>query len=86
MNAAIPPFNEVKSLLVKTLGIESRADSLTVETTLLDSIPEFDSMAVLQVILAIEEHFGLTIDNEDVTGDIFETLGSLTDFVSSKLK
>jgi acyl carrier protein len=86
MSNEVPTFEAVKALVVKTIGIEDRADSLTPESALLDSIPEFDSMAVLQVVLAIEEHFGVTIDTEDVTGEVFETLGTLAGFVADKLK
>jgi len=86
MTATGSRFNEVKAVVVRTLGIESRADSLTPATALLDSIPEFDSMAVLQVMLALEEHFGVTIDAEEVSGELFETLGTLTDFVEKKLQ
>lgn len=79
-------FEAVKTLVVKTIGIEERAGSFMAEPRLLDSIPEFDSMAILQVILAIEEHFGFTIDKDDVTGEVFETFGTLTHFVAGKLK
>lgn len=81
-----PKFKEVKELLTKTLGIEERADSLTSATPLLDSLPELDSMAVLNVIVAIEKRFGVTIQDDEVTGDIFETLGTLSAFVENKLK
>lgn len=86
MNTASPTFDEVKAVVSKTLGIEGRADSLTSATSLLDSLPEFDSMAVLNVILALEEHFGVIIDDEEVTGELFETLGTLAEFVERKLK
>lgn len=86
MNATGSRFDEVKAVVVRTLGIESRADSLTPATALLDSIPEFDSMAVLQVVLAIEEHFGVTIETDEVSGELFETLGTLADFVEKKLQ
>jgi len=36
------------------------------------------------VLLALEEQFGITIEGDDVTGDAFETLGSLTDFVNEQ--
>lgn len=85
MNAISPIFGEVKTVVTKTLGIESRADSLTSATSLIDSLPEFDSMAVLNVILAIEKHFGVTIDDDEVTGELFETLGTLAVFVERKL-
>jgi acyl carrier protein len=81
-----PRFKEVKELLTKTLGIEERASSLTSATPLLDSLPELDSMAVLNVIVAIEKRFAVTIQDDEVTGDIFETLGTLSAFVENKLK
>jgi acyl carrier protein len=85
MNVTNPVFSEVKLVVTKTLGIEDRADSLTPATPLLDSLPEFDSMSVLKVILAIEEHFGVTVDDDEVTGELFETLGALCAFVEQKL-
>ena len=78
-------FSEVKTVVTKTLGIEDRADSLTPETPLIDSLPEFDSMAVLSVILALEEHFGVTIEDDEVSGELFETLGTLATFIEGKL-
>ena len=78
-------FNEVRSVVAKTIGIESRAESLAPETPLA-GLPEFDSMAVLDVMLALEERFGITIDDDEVTGDLFETLGTLAAFVECKLK
>lgn len=79
-------FDGVKAVVVKTLGIEERADSLTPDTLLLDNLPEFDSIAVLNVMLALEEYFGITIDDDEVTGELFESLGVLADFVEKKLK
>jgi acyl carrier protein len=71
-------------VVTKTLGIEDRADRLSPTTPLLDSIPEFDSQAVLDVILALEQHFGVTIDNDEVTGELFETLGTLAALIERK--
>jgi acyl carrier protein len=76
---------DVKSVVVTTLGIEDRADTLDAGTPLLGSVPELDSMAVVELVAALEERFGITIDDEDVTGDVFETLGSLAAFVDGKL-
>ena len=66
--------------------MEDRADSLDATTPLLGSLPELDSMAVLELVLELEQRFGITIEGEDVTADVFETLGSLTEFVDSKLR
>jgi len=77
-------LNEVKSVLVTTLGIEDRAASIDASTELFGGIPELDSLAVLELVTAIEDRFGITIEDEEFAGEIFETLGSLTEFVESK--
>jgi acyl carrier protein len=76
----------VKEVVVETLGIEDRAATLHAGTPLLGSLPELDSMAVLEVILALEERFGIAIDGDDVTADAFETLASLAALVDAKLR
>lgn len=79
-------LEQVRRQVVAALGIESRESSLARDTALIGGIPEFDSMAVLQVMLALEEHFEFEIHDDEVTGEIFETLGTLTDFVERKLR
>jgi acyl carrier protein len=71
-------------VVVETLGVEDRADALDADTPLLGSLPELDSMAVLELVLELEQRFGITIEGEDVTADVFETLGSLAAFVDGK--
>jgi acyl carrier protein len=75
----------VKAVVVEILGVEDRADSITVETPLLGSLPELDSMAVLEVVAALEARFGITVDDDEVTAEAFETLGSLATLVEEKL-
>jgi acyl carrier protein len=77
-------IDAVKAVVVETLGVEDRADALDADTPLLGSLPELDSMAVLELVLELEQHFGITIEGEDVTADVFETLGSLAAFVDGK--
>ena len=74
-------FDGVKSVLVQTLGIEDRADSLTADTPLFGSIPELDSLAVVEVVTTLEDRFGFQIDDDDFSGDVFETVGTLAAFV-----
>jgi len=74
-------LDAVKAVVVETLEIQDRADTIDARTPLLDSLPELDSMAVLELVVEFEERFGITIDDEDVTGEAFETLASLTALV-----
>jgi acyl carrier protein len=79
-------FEAVKAVVVETLGVEDRADTLDAATPLLGSLPELDSMAVLELVLELEQRFGIVIEGEDVTAEMFETLASLTAFVDDKLR
>jgi acyl carrier protein len=77
-------LDEVKAVLVDTLSISDRAGSISADTELLGNLPELDSMAVLELVASLEEKFGITVDDEDVTAEVFETLASLTAFVAEK--
>ncbi|MGZ5331022.1 MAG: acyl carrier protein [Solirubrobacterales bacterium] len=76
---------DVKAVVVETLGIRERADALDATTPLLGSLPELDSMAVLELIVELERRFGITVEDEDVTADAFETIGSLAEFVNARV-
>jgi acyl carrier protein len=71
----------VKDVLVETLELQDRADEIGADTQLMGALPELDSMAVLELILALEQRFGITVPEEDVSAEAFATLGSLTELV-----
>lgn len=76
---------EVIRLLDEVLSLNGRSSAFTRDTPLLGAIPELDSMAVVTLITGLETHFGLTVDDDDIDGATFATVGSLADFVSEKL-
>jgi acyl carrier protein len=78
-------LQEVLRLVDEVLGLNGRSATFTRETPLLGAIPELDSMAVVTLITSLEEQFGLVVDDDDIDGSTFATVGSLSDFVSSKL-
>ena len=79
-------LEEVKKILCDVLYIHDRMNSLTKNSGLLGSIPELDSMTVVNVITALEEHFDLKIDDDEINAGIFKTLGSLSSFIDQKLQ
>ncbi len=78
-------IDEVKNILRDSLQLGDRAKGFTIDTRLLGSVPELDSMAVLTVLTAIEERFGFTVEDDDISADTFATVGSLCDYVQTKL-
>lgn len=77
--------SEVVKVLDEILRLGDRAAGLGRESTLLGSIPELDSMAVVSILTLIEERFGITVEDDEMDGAVFATVGSLADFVSAKL-
>jgi acyl carrier protein len=84
-NSATASVDEVKAVVVETLGLEDRADAIDAETPLFGALPELDSLAVAELVVALEARFGIVFDGDDVTAEAFETLSSLTNLVVGKL-
>ena len=75
---------QVRGILRDVLSLGSRADRLDMQSALLGAVPELDSMAVVSVIAALEDRFGFTVDDDEISGATFASFGALVDFVSSK--
>ena len=76
---------EVIRILDEVLSLDGRSASFTRDTHLLGAVPEFDSMAVVSLIVMLEERFGLAVDDDEIDGATFATVGTLADFVTGKL-
>lgn len=76
---------EVNRVLDDVLSLGGRSASFTRDTALLGAIPELDSMAVVSLITTLEERFGIMVDDDDIDGSTFASVGSLCDFVAGKL-
>ncbi len=76
---------EVREVLKATLQIGDRAHDIEADTPLLGNIPELDSMAVAMLMTAMEEHFDIFIEDDDISAETFETFESLCTFVEIKL-
>ena len=78
-------LSSVTHIVCDVLQISDRASTMDASTPLLGSIPEFDSMAVVSVITALEEAFGIFVEDDEINADTFESIGTLTDFIEAKL-
>jgi acyl carrier protein len=75
---------EVLQVLDEVLSLGGRARQFTRDTHLLGAVPELDSMAVVTLITTLEERFGIMVDDDEIGGGTFESVGTLVDFVSGK--
>ncbi|MDM4764902.1 phosphopantetheine-binding protein [Pelomonas sp. SE-A7] len=75
----------VLRILDEVLSLDGRSAGFDRNTHLLGAIPELDSMAVVSLITGLEEQLGIVVDDDDIDGATFATVGSLVDFVTAKL-
>jgi acyl carrier protein len=77
-------LDTVKLILGDSLGVATA--HLGAGSLLLGSVPELDSMAVINVVAALEDHFGIAVEDGDISAQRFATVGSLTEFVQEMLQ
>jgi acyl carrier protein len=76
---------QVLDTLDDVLSLKGRSASFTRETHLVGALPEFDSMAVVALINSMEERFGFMVEDDEIDGAAFASVGTLVDFVQGKL-
>lgn len=76
---------ELVTVLASTLGLPLVSITIHPDTRVLGVIQELDSMAVMTFLINLEEAYDIVIEDDEVDAAIFQTIGSLTDFLQSKL-
>ena len=76
---------QILQSLETSLNIRLDRTKIGPDSPLLGAIPEFDSMAVVALLTHLEEKYGFSIDDDEIDGTVFATIGSLTQFVREKL-
>jgi len=75
----------LRAVLVDVLGLDAaRVATFDRDTGLFGHLPELDSMAVATLLTEIEDRLHLTIEDDEVEGEMLETYGALLAFVEGK--
>ena len=69
-------LREVLVLLDSTLNLNGRGRAFTRDTALLGAVPELDSMGVVALITAMEDRLGVTVEDDEIDGSTFATVGA----------
>lgn len=72
----------LKSILMNILNLEMAREDIREDTNLFDL--GIDSMTVIDLILAIEDEFAVTLDEEELTETLFERFESLVNMIFKK--
>ena len=72
-------FDKVKEIIAEQLGV-SDVDSITPSTSLINDL-DADSLDAVEIIMAIEDEFGVEIPDEDAEG--FKNIGDIVEYVDT---
>ena len=70
-------FEKIKSIIADQLGIDDK-NKITLNTSLIDDL-EADSLDAVEVIMALEDEFGIEIPDEEA--EHFKTIGDIYKFI-----
>lgn len=73
-------FEKVKEIIMDTINCDG--DKIVMEASLKDDLG-IDSLDAMELSMALEEAYGLTIDEEDLHG--FVTVQNIVDYIDSKV-
>jgi acyl carrier protein len=86
MNSVSEVEQKIKDILIRELEIEPAVVlAVDANTPLLGRGIGLDSMETLTLVTGIEQEFGVQVEDEELTTGLFQTLGTLTDYVVEKL-
>ena len=71
--------------IVRELYPQDDGSVITEDLPVLGPEGVLDSVLGLQLLLKIEERFGIVVNDEDIDGENLSSLGSISRFVESKL-
>lgn len=74
--------NKVKETLIKELNLELIPEEIDDDEPLFAMGLGLDSVDALQLVLAVEEEFGITISEEDI--EAFRSVNSIADYIQQQ--
>ncbi|MHB9024120.1 MAG: acyl carrier protein [Armatimonadota bacterium] len=75
---------EIKELVVERLFLRMRPDEIPDDAPLLDTLG-IDSVALFELVVGLEDVYGITFEEEEFRLSLFKDINSIADFVESKL-
>ncbi len=75
---------DLEKLLLNDIAVGIRKKTFEPEENLLEN-GVLDSLGIMKLTVAMEERFGIEVDDEEIVPENFQNLASMTRFVEQKL-
>jgi acyl carrier protein len=76
--------SEIKNLLIERLFLRMRPEEIPDDAPLLETLG-IDSVALFELVVGLEDVYGITFEEEEFRLSLFRNVASIADFVEQKL-
>ncbi len=74
---------KIRDLVVGKFNLDIGPQDISAEQSLIELGVGVDSVSTLEFIMELEEEFGVSIDESEVSPEVLETIESLSEFIMS---
>ncbi|MXX15140.1 MAG: acyl carrier protein [Gemmatimonadetes bacterium] len=78
--------HRVKQVIIRTLSLEVEAEEIDDEDALFGGGLGINSMATIEIIVGMEEEFGIEVPDEDLRVELFDSVQTMADYVRTALQ
>jgi acyl carrier protein len=78
--------SRIKKVLVNKLLKDSERGDIENDTPLIELGVGVDSVATLELVVALEKEFEISIDENDVNLELLATVNSISDYISRRME
>ena len=76
--------DRIKGLLIERLFLKVTPEDIEDDDVITDTLG-VDSVSVFEIVVGLEEEYGLSFEDEDFNMEVFRTVHAIADFVRSRL-
>ncbi|OQZ03203.1 MAG: hypothetical protein B6D35_00105 [Candidatus Brocadia sp. UTAMX2] len=77
--------NRVKKVIIERLKPNINVAEISKNTPLIGKGLGLDSVGVLELVVGLEQEFSIMFDDSEMNIELFENIGSLTNYINKKL-
>ncbi len=78
--------HRIKQVIIRTLSLEVDAEEIDDEDALFGGGLGLNSMATIEIIVGLEEEFGIEVPDEDLRVELFDSVQTMADYVRAELQ
>ena len=78
--------HRVKQVIIRTLSLEVDAEEIDDEDELFGGGLGINSMATIEIIVGLEEEFGIEVPDEELRVELFDSVKTMADYVRAVLQ